>query len=116
MGDDYPIEVTGKRRLELDNGRFENFLHVPQISMNLISVYHITHTSSGKKMEFTPESMFDFDMQGNSKIVVGEVNHKSRLYTLSKFIEPDSNVLITYVDDSSRLWHEMFGHLNFKYM
>jgi hypothetical protein len=55
-------------------------------------------------------------MQDNSRIVVGEVNHQSRLYTFSKFIEPDSFVLLTHVDDSSRLWHVRFVHLNFRYM
>jgi hypothetical protein len=30
MGDDSPIEVSGKGRVELDHGSFENVLHVPQ--------------------------------------------------------------------------------------
>jgi len=37
MGDDSPFEVTGKIRVELDHGIFENVLHVPQLSMNLNS-------------------------------------------------------------------------------
>jgi transposase InsO family protein len=102
--------------VELDHGSFENILHVPQLSMNLLSVYQITHTGSGKKVEFTLDSVSIFDMQDNSKIVVGEVNHKSWLYTFTKFIEPDSSILLTHADDSSRLWHERFGHLNFRYM
>jgi hypothetical protein len=56
------------------------------------------------------------DMQDNSKVVVVEVNHKSRLCTFSKFIEPDSFVPLTNVDDSSKLWHERFGHLKSRYM
>jgi hypothetical protein len=31
-------------------------------------------------------------------------------------IEPDSSVLLTHDDESSRLWHERFGHMKFKYM
>jgi hypothetical protein len=46
MGDDSPVEVTGKGREELDHGRLENVLHVTQIFMNLISLYHITHLDS----------------------------------------------------------------------
>jgi hypothetical protein len=30
-------------------------------------------------------------MQTNSKVGTGEVNHQSRLYTFSRFIEPDSS-------------------------
>jgi len=50
-------------------------------------------------------------------IFVGEVKHQYRLYTFSKFITKfDSNLLLTYVDDTSRLWHKIFNHINFKYM
>jgi transposase InsO family protein len=38
------------------------------------------------------------------------------LYTFSEFIEPDSALLLTHVDESSRIWHERFGRLNFRYM
>jgi hypothetical protein len=55
-------------------------------------------------------------MQTNSRVDTGEVNHQSRLYTFSEFIEPDSAVLLTHVDESSRIWHERFGNLNFIYM
>jgi hypothetical protein len=68
-------------------------------------------------VEFTPNSVTIYDMHDNSKIVVGEVNHQSHLYTFSKFIaKSDSSLLLMHVDNDSRLWHERFGHLNFKYM
>jgi hypothetical protein len=68
-------------------------------------------------VEFTPDSVTIYDMHDNSKIVVGEVNHQSDLYTFSKFITKlDSALLLTHVDNDSRLWNERFGHLNFKYM
>jgi hypothetical protein len=38
------------------------------------------------------------------------------LYTFSKFIEPDFALLLTHVDEGSRIWHKIFGHLNFRYM
>jgi hypothetical protein len=55
MGDDTPVVVAGKRGLELHNGSFENVLHVPNLSMNLLSVYQITQ--KGKKVEFTSDSV-----------------------------------------------------------
>lgn len=56
-------------------------------------------------------------MHDNSKIVVGEENYQSRLYMFSNFIARfDYSLLLTYVDDDSRLWHQRFGNLNFKYM
>jgi hypothetical protein len=38
------------------------------------------------------------------------------LYTFSEFIEPDSALLLTHADESNKIWHERFGHLNFRYM
>jgi len=61
-GDESPVEVTGKGRVGLDHGSFENILHVPKIFVNLVLVYQITHTGSGKKVEFTLDSMSIFDM------------------------------------------------------
>ena len=39
MGDNSPVEVTDKGRIELTNESFENVLHVPEIFVNLLSVY-----------------------------------------------------------------------------
>ena len=43
MGDDSLIEVTKKGRVELLHGGFEDVLHVPKLSVNLLSVYQISH-------------------------------------------------------------------------
>ena len=84
-------------------------LHVPKLLVNLLSIYQITHSSTGKRVEFTPDTVNIFDIQSNSKVSTSEVNHRSRLYTFSEFIEPDSALLLTHVDDSSRLWHERWS-------
>jgi hypothetical protein len=55
-------------------------------------------------------------MHDNSIISTSEVVHKSRLYKFTKFDDHNSFLLLTHVDDSSRVWHERFGHLNFRYM
>jgi hypothetical protein len=83
MGDNSSIEVTDKGRIELTNGSFENVLHVPKISVNLLSMYQMMNSDTGKKFIFTPNSVEIFDMQTNSRVATGEVNHQSRLYTFS---------------------------------
>jgi hypothetical protein len=55
-------------------------------------------------------------MQTNSRVATSDVNHQSRLYTFFEFIEPDSALLLTHPHESSRIWNERFGHLNFRYM
>jgi hypothetical protein len=48
-------------------------------------------------------------MHDNFNIVVGEVNQHSRLYTFSKFIvKYEPALLLTHVDDDSRLLHKRF--------
>ena len=39
MGDDSPIEVTGKGRVELSHGSFEDVLHLLKLLVNMLSVY-----------------------------------------------------------------------------
>jgi hypothetical protein len=94
MGDDTPVVVAGEGRVELHNGSFENVLHVPNLSMNLLSVYQITQ--KGKKIEFTSDLVSIIDMHDNSIIAIGEVDHKARLYKFTKFFEDDSYFLITH--------------------
>jgi hypothetical protein len=81
MGDNSSVEVTDKGRIQLTNGSFENVLNVPKFSVNLLSMYQMKNSGTGKKFIFTPNSMDIYDMQTNSRVATGEVNHQSRLYT-----------------------------------
>jgi hypothetical protein len=116
MGDNSFVEVTGKGRIELTNGSFENVLHAPKIFVNLLSMYQMTNCETKNKVIFTPNSVEIYDMQTNSRVATGVVNHQSRLYTFFEFVEPDSTLLVTHVDESSRIWHKRSGNLNFRYM
>jgi hypothetical protein len=98
MGNDTPVAVAGEVRVELYNGSFENVLHVPNLSMNLLSVYHITQKD--KRDEFTSDSVSVIDMHDNSIIAVGEVDHKSRLYKFTKFSDDDSSILLTHKEST----------------
>jgi hypothetical protein len=116
MGDNSYVEVTGKGRIALTNESFENVLHVPKLSVNLLSMYQMMNFCTGKKFIFTPNSVDIYNMQTNSSVSTSEANHQSRLYTFNEFIEPDSSLLLTHADESSMIWHERFGHLNFRYI
>jgi hypothetical protein len=116
MGDNSSVEVIDKGRIELTNRSFENVLHIPKLFINLLSLYQMTNSDTGKRVIFTPDAVDIYDMQTNSGVASGEVNHQSRLYTFSEFIEPDSALLLTHADESNRIWHKRFEHLNFRYM
>jgi hypothetical protein len=103
MGDNSSIEVTDKGSFEFTHGSFKNVMHVPKISVNLLSVYQMMNSDTKKKFIFTPNSVDIYDMKTNSRVATHEVNHQSRLYTFSEFIELDSSLLLTHVDESSRI-------------
>ena len=68
-------------------------LYVPSLSANLLSVYHITHTISPKRFTFDSDSV-EITKKSTGKIVAkGIANH-----------------------NTNKIWHERFGHLNFKYL
>jgi hypothetical protein len=75
MGDNSSVEVTDKGRIELTNESFENVLHVPKISVNLLFVYQMTNYGTGKRFIFTPNSMDIYDMKTNSRVAIDDVNH-----------------------------------------
>jgi hypothetical protein len=116
MGDNSPVEVTGKGRIELTNGSFENVLHIPKFYVNILSVYQLKNYNIGKRVIVKPDAVDIYDMQTNSMVSTTEVNHQSRLHTFYEFIESDSALLLTHADESRRIWHERFRHLNFIYM
>jgi hypothetical protein len=103
MGDNSPFEVIDKGRIELTNGSFENVLHVPKLSVNLLSMYQMRDSDTENKVIFTPNALDIYDMQTNSRVATSEVNQQSRLYTFSEFIEPDSTLMLTHADESSRI-------------
>jgi hypothetical protein len=69
MGDNSSVEVTSKGRIELTHGSFENVMHVPKLYVNLISMYQMTNSDTGKKFIFTPNSVDIYDMQTNSRVL-----------------------------------------------
>jgi hypothetical protein len=91
-------------------------LHIQKISVNLLSMYQMKKYGTGKRVIFTPDVVDIYDMQTNSRVATGEVNHQSRLYTFSEFIEPDFALLLNHAEERSRIWNERFIHLNFIYM
>ena len=54
--------------------------------MNFISIYQITHSGSGRKVEFYPDSVVILDLKPGSQVAHSVVDHDSRLYSFSHFI------------------------------
>lgn len=57
VGDSKQLNVLGSGTIQLDNGCFNNVLLVPDISANLLSIYHICHSREGKMVLFSPNDV-----------------------------------------------------------
>jgi hypothetical protein len=117
LGDATLANVCGERIVDLEGGCFTNVLHVPSLSENILSIYQITHSSLGRKVEFTPDSAVITNIFTGSQLTHGIADHGSHLYFFSHFVPKYiSTVFLSQYNDISRLWHEIFFHLNYKYL
>ena len=110
-------DSLGKGRIHLDHGKFSNVLYIPSLASNLLSMYQMTHTRSPKKVIFSPDDVEITDILNGKVIEKGVVDHTSKVYMFSHFI-PYSNrsALLIHANEASNIWHERFGHLNYKYL
>ena len=53
----------------------------------------------------------------NQVVAIGYAYHQERMYTFSNFL-PSSNdqALLSHANETSKIWHERFGHMNNKYL
>ena len=77
----------------------------------------MTHTGSPKKVIFSPDEFEITEIPIGRVIAKGVVNHAQKVYMFSHFL-PYSNPssLLIHANEESKLWHERFGHLNYKYL
>jgi hypothetical protein len=116
VGDDRSLSVEGYGTVQVENGHFNDVLCVPSLSCNLLSVYQITHSGEGKTVEFSPHQVVIKDLKDpNHVLATGIADDITRLYKFDKFGSSSfSSVFVAHSDDLSKLWHERFGHLNYR--
>ena len=80
-------------------------------------MYQITHTGSPNKVIFSPNDVEITKILNGKVIEKGVVDHNLKVYKFSHFL-PYSNpsALLTHANEASKLWHEMFSYLNYKYI
>ena len=85
MGDDTQIQVEGKGIVKLEHEVFKNFLYVPSLEANMLSVYQMTNTGSPKRVVFEPDLVEISNISIGNMIVEGVANHASKEYEFSHF-------------------------------
>ena len=117
MGDDSTIISEGQGTVDLENGFFSNVLYVPSLAANLLSVYQMTHTGMPKRVSFIPNDVEIIEIASRKLIAKCLANNHAKSYEFSHFVaDAKPTALLTHGNEVSRMWHERFGHLNFKYL
>jgi hypothetical protein len=116
VGDARSLSVEGSGTIQVENDHFNDVLCVPSLSCNLLSIYQITHSGEGKIIEFSPHQVVIKDLKDPKHVLAtGIVDDITRLYKFDNFGSSSfSSVFVAHTDDLSKLWHEWFGHLNYR--
>jgi hypothetical protein len=116
VGDDRSLSVVGSRTIQVDNGHFNDVLCVPSISCDLLSVYQITHSGEGKTVDFSRHQVVINNLKDLKHVLAtGIVDDITKLYKFDNFGSSSfPSVFVAHIDDLSKLWHERFGHLNYR--
>ena len=115
MGDDSTIILEGQGTFDLENAFFSNFLYVPSVASNHLSVYQMKHTGMPKRVSFSPNDVEIIEIESGKLIAKGLANHHAKAYQFSHFVaDAKPTSLLTHGNEVSRMWHERFGNVNFK--
>ena len=87
MGNSSPLAVKGRGSIKMIDEPINNVLCVHNLSANLLPVYQIANSGSGKTVMFTPDSVIVREIEDLSQIVaIGKVSNHARLYSFSHFV------------------------------
>ena len=78
MGDDSQIPEVGKGTIKPKHGVLRDFLYVPSLGANLLSVYQMTHTGFPKQVLFGPNSVEITNISNRKIVVKGISDHASK--------------------------------------
>ena len=57
------------------------------------------------------------EISTNQVIAIGYADYHERMYKFSKFLPTSSDqALISHANEVSKIWHERFGHMNYKHL
>ena len=117
MGDDSQIPAAGRGSVKIHHGEFKNVLYVPSLTTNLFYVYQKTHIGSPKRVTFDFDSVEITETTTGNIIVKCIANDAIKDYEFSHYFPVSPPIaLLTHDNNTSKIWHERFGYLKFKYM
>ena len=77
----------------------------------------MTYMGVPKRVSFSPNYVEITELASRKLVGKGLANHHAKAYEFSHFlVDAKPTAFLTHGNEVSRLWHERFGHLNFKYL
>ena len=77
----------------------------------------MTHTVSPKRVTFESDSVEITQKNTGNLTAKGIANNATKDSEFSHFLHVSPpTTLLTHANNTSKIWHERFGHLNFKYL
>ena len=97
VGNSSQLSVLGSGTVTLAGGSLQDVLCVPDMSMNLLSIYQIFHSGSRKTIKFSPHDVVIRDLHDPDMIVATRSDDSvSLLYRFDGF-EPSEDIGSCYV-------------------
>ena len=92
-------------------------LYVPSLASNILSVYQMNHTGVPKGIIFSSNHVEITEIASRNLIETRITNHHAKTYEFSNFLlDANPTTLLIHGNEVNRICHEIFGHLNFKYL
>ena len=77
----------------------------------------MTHMGVTKRVSFSSDDVEITELASKKLVAKGLANHYAKSYEFSHFVaDAKPTAFMTHGNEVSRLWHERFGHMNFKYL
>ena len=77
----------------------------------------MTHKGVPKRVSFSADDVEIIELAFKKLVAKGLTNHHAKAYEFSHFVlDAKTTALLNHGNQVSRLWHERFGHMKFKYL
>ena len=77
----------------------------------------MTHTGSPKRVTFDSDSVEITEKATRKLVAKGIADHSTKAYEFSHLLPVSPpTALLSHANNTINIWHERFGHLNFKYL
>ena len=75
------------------------------------------HIGSPKRVTFNSNSVEITEKSTGKLVAKGIANYSTKAYEFSHFLPVSPpTALLSHANNTSKIWHEIFGHLNFRYL